>query len=110
MAAFIAQPDPLPGELLWVDAPGDAQYVVEGSIVQTNTTTLATVIKPLGEYGLMSLRLEMDCSTRRYRPNLIVFYNQDGSLRRSTDLTLGRSADVDWAERNGEGIAARICA
>ena len=103
------QPAPQVGELVRLNTVGDPLYLVEGSITHAGSLTLGTIIKPLGEYGLMSMRFEMDCSARRYRPTVVSFYKQDGSLRNSADMSAGGSLEGGWATRNADGIAEKVC-
>lgn len=109
MAVFTFQSNTHASELVHTDTTGDVLYVVEGSIISDDKITLATVVRPLGEYGFMSMRVEMDCSAYRYRPTVVSFYNQDGSLRRSTDMSVKLSPDAGWATRNAGDIAGQIC-
>ena len=92
-----------------VSGVSDPKYVVEGSIVRSEHATFVTVITPLGEMGLMSMRLEMDCAARRYRPLVVSFYNLDGSPRSSTGANDGTGAQAGWATRNAVEIAALVC-
>jgi hypothetical protein len=87
----------------------DAMYVIEGSVVQTGETRLATVVWPQEEMGLMSMRVEVDCAQQRWRPLQITFYDADGSLRRSTGRSDVAEPITGWATRNGARIAARAC-
>ena len=109
MVLFAFQATPEAGELVRVARTGDPLYVVSGSVVHQDHLILATLIKPLGEYGLMSMRVQMDCAGRRYRTTMVSFYNQDGSLRRSADMSAGGRLEGGWATRNADGIAEQVC-
>lgn len=87
----------------------DPMYVIEGSVVQTGQTRMATVVWPQDEMGLMSMRVEVDCSQQRWRPLQISFYNVDGSLRRSTGHGNQAEPVTGWSTRNGARIAAQAC-
>lgn len=91
------------GALIQLNVEGDTQYLVSGSIVRSDGLHLGTVVKPLGEYGLMSIQIEMDCAAQKWRSTSISFYNQDGTLRRSSTGPSG------WATRNVQGIAEQFC-
>lgn len=108
LAAF-ASTIPQGADFLRVHGVSDPMYVVEGSIVRSDHSTLATVITPLDEMGMMSMRVEMDCVARRYRPVVVTFYNQDGSPRRSTAASEGPVPQAGWATRNAVEIAAIVC-
>lgn len=98
-----------PADFLRVDGASDSMYVVRGSIVATERTTFVTLVTPLDEQGLMSVRIEMDCRARRYRPVVVSFYNLDGSPRSSTGSGDGPDAAPGWATRNAAEIAAVVC-
>ena len=101
---FFAVPDPGTPEMT-----PDPMYVIEGSVVQTGETRLATVVWPQEEMGLMSMRVEVDCPQQRWRALQITFYNVDGTVRRSTGTGEPAQAMPGWATRNGGRIAARAC-
>ena len=101
--------NPQPADFQRVNGVSDPMYVVEGSIVRSEHSTFVTVITPLDEMGLMSMRLEMDCAARRYRPLIVSFYNLDGSPRSSTGANDGSGPQAGWATRNAVEIAALVC-
>lgn len=107
IAAYLsAVPDSPAGALTRLRTTGDALYIVEGSVVRGEALTLATLVMPLGEYGLMSMRIQMDCQAERWQPTAISFYNQDGTPRRSADM----GGNSGWSTRNVEAIAEKVCA
>lgn len=105
----VAPTIPQPSDFVRVSTVSGSIYVVQGSKVRSENSTLVTVITPLQEMGLMSMRLEMDCAARRYRPLVVSFYNQDGSPRRSTGVGEGEGPAPGWATRNAAEIAAVVC-
>lgn len=93
------------GALIRLDTVGDPLYVVEGSVVRSDGSTLATMVKPLGGYGLMSTRIEVDCGARKWRATAISFSNQDGTPRSSSDM----GTTMGWGTRNMDAIAEKVC-
>lgn len=108
IALIALQTVPQVGELVPISTRAPL-YLVEGSVTRMGELTLATFIKPVGDSGLMSMRLEIDCSTRRYRPTFVSFYNPDGSLRRTGDQSMGLSPESGWSPQNADGIAEPVC-
>lgn len=105
----VASASPQAAGFLRVAGVSDPMYVVEGSIVENDGSTLVTIITPLDEMGLMSMRIEMDCAARKYRPLVVSFYNQDGSPRSSTGAGENPGPPIGWATRNAAEIAAVVC-
>ena len=108
IALITLQQAPQVGELIHINTRAPL-YLVEGSVTRDDGLTLATFIKPLDDHGLMSMRLEIDCSARRYRPNFVSFYTRDGSVRRSGEMSMGLSPESGWSPQNADGVAESVC-
>ena len=101
---FLAVPDPAAQT-----ATADPMYVIEGSIVQTGETRLATVVWPQDDRGLMSMRVEVDCTQQRWRALEITFYDVDGSVRNTTGPAGPAQPAPGWGTRNFGRLSARVC-
>lgn len=88
-----------------LDTVGDATYLLDGSVVRGSRLHQGTLVTPLGERGVASVRIEVDCVAKKWRAITISFYNQDGTPRRSTDM--GPSSG--WSTRNAQGITEPFC-
>ena len=108
IAGAMASTTPQGADFLPVPGVSDPMYVVAGSIVRGDQSTFATVLTPLEEMGLMSTRLEMDCTARQYRALAISFYNQDGTPRSSIGPD-GSVPPSGWFTRKAAEIATVIC-
>ena len=109
VAGAWASTTPQAADFLPVSGTSDPMYVVAGTIVRDDRSTFVTTLTLLEELGLMSMRLEMDCAARRYRPLAISFYNQDGTPRSSTGQDGPDAPPAGWATRNAAQIAAVVC-
>ena len=109
VASAMASTTPQAADFLPVPGVSDPMYVVSGSIVRDDESTFVTTLSPLEEMGLMSMRLEVDCAARRYRPLAVSFYNQDGTPRRTTGPDGPDAPPGGWATRNAPQIAAVVC-